>query len=73
MLSRADIKAIHRARERLWELENRLELAENRPYDTGRLAEACRAADDALQQVLIIGKVRSLGVSAADLEPIASP
>lgn len=73
MLSRADITAIHRTRERLRALESRLELAEDRPYDTGRLAESCRAADDALLQILIIANVRNLGVSGVDLDPIATP
>jgi hypothetical protein len=71
MLTRWDIAAIHRARERLMKLEQLLEREEN-GFDHGRLAEACRHADDALLQVLIVAKIRELGVTDTDMAPFQS-
>lgn len=62
MLSAQDIVDIQKARDRLIKLEAKLDLSDDRDYPTGRLAEACRAADDALLNILICANVRDLGV-----------
>lgn len=67
MLSRADIAALKAIQERMRDLERKLELQQKRDYPMGRLAEACRAVDDAILQVLVIAKIHNLGVTDDDL------
>lgn len=67
LLTRTDVATIIRARNRLAEVESKLELADDRNYPTGRLAEACRVADDALLMILILAMVHNLGVTDAEL------
>lgn len=66
MLSRSDIAMIEKMRKRLTEIESKLEHKEEN-FALGRLAEACRAADDALMQILIVASTRSLGVTVEEL------
>jgi propanediol dehydratase small subunit len=67
MLTRADISALKTMRKRVQEIERRLDSEPSHDFPMGRLAEACRAADDSLLQVLILGRVHGLGVTAEDL------
>lgn len=69
MLNRGDIAALKSMQARVQELERRLtEMpSTNKDFPMGRLAEACRAVDDAILQVLITAKVYDLGASDADL------
>lgn len=70
MLTRADIKVLKRARQTVQAIESKLEFAGGRDYPMGRLAEACRACDDAILQVLVIAHVHELGVSQEDLRAL---
>lgn len=66
MLNRGDIAQLKKTRERVQEIERRLEDGE-RHFPDGRLAEACRAADDSILQVLILAKVHNLGATDEDV------
>ncbi len=67
MLSRGDIAALKTMRERAQEIERKLQDQKGHDFPMGRLAEACRALDDAILQVLVLGKIHDLGVTEADL------
>lgn len=68
MLSRSDVAALKKTRERVQEIERRISADRiKRNFDLGRLAEACRAVDDAILQVLVLARVHNLGVSEDDL------
>ncbi len=63
MLTRGDIAALKKLQERVQEIERRLTEtpSTSKDFTMGRLAEACRAVDDAILQVLIIVKIHGLG------------
>lgn len=67
MLSRADIAALKTMRERVQEIERKLESQAGRDFPMGRLAEACRAVDDSILQILVLANVHDLGVTEDDL------
>ena len=69
MLTRADIATINKARVVARKLESESEFCKQRDYPLGRLAEACRAADDALLNLLIVAKVHEFGVTDQDMRP----
>jgi len=69
-LAGEEIATLKRAREVAQKIEMGLERREgtsDRLYPMGRLAEACRAADEAVMQILILGNVHGFGVSEEDL------
>lgn len=67
MLNRGDISALKAMRERVQEIERKLEGSPKTNFPMGRLAEACRAVDDAILQILVLARVHDLGVSEEDL------
>jgi len=66
MLTRGDITTLTKTRERVQELERKIEHG-TRDFTQGRLAEACQACDAAILQVLILARVHDLGVTDADM------
>jgi hypothetical protein len=75
MLTRADIASLNKARATVQKLESGLEMAGEQAYSGGRLAEACRSADHALMNLLVIANVQGQGVTDEDLfgEPLTPP
>jgi hypothetical protein len=67
MLTRADIATLNKARATVQKLESELDLSDGHDYPDGKLAEACRTADDALMHLLVIANVQEQGVTDDDL------
>ncbi len=67
MLKRGDISALKAMRERVQELERRLTSETEKDFPMGRLAEACRAVDDSILQILVLACVHNLGATEEDL------
>jgi len=68
MLSRSDIAELKKTRASVQKLEAKLIEHNSRDFPMGRLAEACRAVDDAILQLFILAKVHDMGVTAEDLK-----
>jgi len=59
MLTRTDVTQLKKTRERVQEIERRLE-ASSHDFPSGRLIDACRSEDEAILNVLILAKVHDL-------------